>query len=495
MEKIHTSRELTALPLARLCELLHAREVSAAEVTGAYLAAIDERDGGVNAGVNAYITVTDTLAFENGAAADAMLSAGTGGILCGVPCSVKDNMALRGVKMTCASRMLSDFVPPYSATVCEKLWCGGAVILGKTNMDEFGMGSASEKSLFGAVHNPLDLLRSAGGSSGGAAASVAAGMAAFALGSDTGGSARQPAAFCGLVAMKPTYGRVSRYGLVELASSLEQICPITRTVRDNAMVLSVICGRDVRDMTTFDAVPDFGCAGSVTDTSVKGLRVGVFADFEKYCEAGVTRCIRRSAEKLSALGAVVEEVVMPSPALARDIYLITMAAEASSNLARYDGIRYGHRASDETDVIDTRSEGFGEEVRRRIIAGSYALSSVYRGDYYGKVKAAQQALCRRMEEIFLQYDMLLMPTTGTTAFPLGSFDDSPTGLYDSDSFAVYANLTGCPAITLPCGGAEGLPVGVTLMGTKRSEGRLYGVAEALEGALQREVEQEVTRYA
>lgn len=478
--------EIVSLTVAELSERLRSREISASEATEAYLSRIRERDGDIHA----YITVTDTLAMENAALADSMIASGQGGALCGIPCSIKDNITVKGFPTTCASRMLRDFVPPYSASVCEKLWAKGAVVLGKTNLDEFAMGSSCEKSVFGPTHNPLDLSRSAGGSSGGAAGSVASGEAAFALGTDTGGSARQPASFCGLVSMKPTYGLVSRYGMVELASSLEQICPITRTVRDNALVLSAICGRDNRDMTTLPHSFD----GAFTEDCVPKLKVGVFADFDRFCTSAVAESVRRGAEKLRRLGADVDEVELPSPDLAKDIYLITMAAEASSNLARYDGIRYGHSSE---DVTASRSEGFGEEVRRRIITGSYALSSTYKGDYYRKIKAAQRELCRRVEEIFLIYDVILMPTVGTAAFPLGSFDLSPTGLYDSDRFTVFANLTGCPAVTVPCGacgGENGLPVGVSLMGRKLSESVLYGAASALEQELKNEIAAEVKRY-
>ena len=310
------------------------------------------------------------------------------------------------------------------------------------------------------------------------AASVAAGEAAFALATDTGGSARQPASFCGLVSMKPTYGLVSRYGMVELASSLEQICPVTRTVRENGLVLSAICGKDQRDMTTLSDGYDKAFEGAREEVS--GLKIGVFGGFERFCDGEVAKCVGRSAERLCGLGAGVEEVQMPSPALARDIYVITMAAEASSNLARYDGIRFGNSAG---DVVSSRSEGFGEEVRRRIITGSYALSSTYKGDYYGQVSAAKRKLCAMIDEILGTYDVILMPTVGTAAFPLGSFDDSPEGLYNNDQFTVLANLTGCPAITVPCGYDGGLPVGVTLMGRKLSEMMLYGAAAALEREL------------
>lgn len=473
---------ITKLNVRELSSALRSREISAEETAEAYLANIREKDGEIHA----YITVTDALARGNAAAADRMLAEGTGGVLCGIPFSVKDNIAVKGIPTTCGSHMLRDFVPPYSASVCEKLWGEGAVVLGKTNLDEFAMGSSSEKSVFGPTHNPLDLTRSAGGSSGGAAASVASGEAAFALATDTGGSARQPAAFCGLVSMKPTYGLVSRYGMVETASSLEQICPITRTVEDNALVLSAICGRDPRDMTTLSDAIKLDKFGE--NFCVSELKIGVFADFGKYCDSVVTQCVSRMAEKFRRLGASVDEVTMPSPDLARNIYLITMAAEVSSNLARFDGIRYGHSSA---DVTASRSEGFGEEVRRRMITGAFALSSVYKGDYYRKIKAAQGELCRRIDDIFQKYDIILMPTAGTLPFPLGSYDDSPEALYDSDRFTVYANLTGCPAITVPCGGRNGLPVGGMLMGRKRSEGMLYAAALALERELKDEIAGEV----
>jgi len=487
MKKTDNVRSLTAWELS---EALRAGALSAAEVTEEYLAAVREREPDIHA----YITVTEKLARENAASADIRLREGTGGALCGIPFSVKDNLTVKGYPTTCASRMLADFVPPYSATVCEKLWEEGAVVLGKTNMDEFGMGSSCEKSVFGPTANPLDPTKVPGGSSGGAAASVAAGEAAFALGTDTGGSARQPAAFCGLVSMKPTYGLVSRYGMVELASSLEQICPITKDVRDNALVLSAICGEDSRDMTSLP-----GCGGDFTGLNGElpggmgeggRLRIGIFAGFDAFCDDITARCVGRAAGTLSGFGVTVDEVQLPSPDLARDIYMITMAAEASSNLARYDGIRYGSAAG---DVTETRSAGFGEEVRRRIITGTFALSSLYKGDYYRKIKSAGAELCRLVDALFETYDMLIMPTAGTTAFALGAYDRDPGGLYSSDRFTVYANLTGCPALTIPCGGDGVLPCGLTLMGPKRSEKRLYETAAVLEAEWKDIIGREVKR--
>lgn len=478
--------EITALSLRALSALLHERKISAVEATEAYLRAIERNEGAVGA----YITVTDSLARENAVAADRILgrAPGEADALCGVPFSIKDNIAVRGARMTCASRILSNFVPVYSATVCEKLWERGAVALGKTNMDEFAMGSACETSAFGPTYNPLDLARSPGGSSGGAAASVAAGEAAFALGTDTGGSARQPAAFCGLVAMKPTYGRVSRYGMTELASSYDQICPITRTVADNALVLSAVCGCDRRDMTSLsEEAADFTAFATTSVDSLVGLRVGLMADFSAFCEPAVSRSASRAAKKLERLGATVEEVALPSPDMALAIYMLTMAAEASSNLARYDGIKYGRA---EEDAASSRSVGFGEEVRRRILIGTRVLSSGEAGDYYRRATAARRELVRRMDEIFRVYDVILTPTTGSVAFPVRADGENPTSRYESDRFSVYANLTGCPAVTLPCGGDGALPCGATLMGRRLSEGTLYRAAALLEEELREEVERE-----
>lgn len=480
----YTDHEIVALSLTDLAKELRKRTLSAAEVTEAYLSNIHRKEDSVHS----YISVTESLARENAVAADRLLAEGKGGALCGCPCSIKDNITVKGYPTTCASRMLYHFVPPYSATACEKIWREGGVVLGKVNMDEFAMGSSCEKSVFGPTHNPLDLTRSPGGSSGGSAASVAAGEAVFSLGTDTGGSARQPAAFCGLVSMKPTYGLVSRYGVVELASSLDQVSPITRNVADNAQVLSAICGYDKKDMTSLDDTYDKDYL--TASVNITGLKVGVIADFESFCDHTVTMGVHRTAEKLRRLGAFVDEAILPSPDMALNIYVITTAAEASSNLARYDGIKYGYSTN---DVITSRSTGFGEEVRRRIITGTYVLSSTYKGDYYRKIKVAERELCRRVDELFHIYDIILMPTTGSVAFCLGAFDQAPTSLYSSDMFTVYANLTGCPAITIPCGGDGVLPCGVTMMGRRMSEKLLYGTAAVLEAELSDDVNAEVKR--
>jgi len=494
---------IISLSAAELSAELHCGNISAHEAAEAYLSRIFSCDSVINA----YITVTEEFARRNADSADRILKNKEGGALCGIPFSVKDNIMVKGCPATCASEMLRGFVPPYSAEVCEKLWREGCVLLGKVNLDEFAMGSSCEKSIFGATHNPIDISCSPGGSSGGSAASVASREAAFSLGTDTGGSARQPAAFCGLVAMKPTYGLVSRYGMVEFASSYDQISPVTRNVSDNALVLSAICGHDKKDMTSIsqEYSTDFLTHG----LNIQNLRVGVISDFEKACDEAVARCVYRVAEKLSGLGAAVDTIALPSPEAALEIYIITSAAEASSNLARYDGIKYGASASNaelntaggfngktsREYMLEVRSAGFGEEVRRRIVTGTYALSSAYNGDYYRRIKNAKDRLCARVEDIFEVYDIILMPTTGSVAFPLGSFDDSPTNLYGSDKFTVYANLTGCPAITIPSGGNGILPCGVTLMGRRLSEKMLYGTAALLEEELYSYVKAEVRSEA
>lgn len=470
--------EITSLSVCALAEAVRTRQLCVDEVLSAYLPSVEADE------INAYITKTADLAREQARCVNDRLSAGEAPVLCGVPFAVKDNFAVEGVPMTCASEILRDFVPPYSATSYERAVSAGGILLGKTNLDEFAMGSSCERSVFGATKNPLDMTKSAGGSSGGSAAAVAAHEAAWAIGSDTGGSARQPAAFCGVCAMKPTYGAVSRYGLTEFASSLDTVCPITRSVRDNAAVLEALIGRDGRDMTSLDL-----CGTRYTDeleNGVRGLKIALVDGFEAFAEESAVCGVRRSAEALRRLGADVVTVSLPYLHEAVEIYLTVSAAEASSNLARYDGIRYGMSADGESaadKIKRTRSAGFGTEVKRRILTGTFALSSVLTGDYYRRVKSAQADICRRIYDLFEKIDILLMPTTSGTAFDLGSFDDSPTEMYGSDRFTVLANLTGCPAISVPYFGGEKLPVGVMLMGKRLSEGTLYRAAYAIESEL------------
>ncbi|MBE6541538.1 MAG: Asp-tRNA(Asn)/Glu-tRNA(Gln) amidotransferase subunit GatA [Ruminococcaceae bacterium] len=485
-----TTDEITNLTVAELSNEIRSRNLSAREITEAYLSRIEKCDSDINS----YITVTRDIALSAADEADRRIRTNENAgehRLAGIPFSVKDNINVKGTKTTCASKILSEFVSPYSASVFEKIEGVGGVLLGKTNLDEFAMGSSCEKSYFGAVKNPLDPARSPGGSSGGAAASVAARMAPWAIGTDTGGSTRQPASFCGLVSMKPTYGLVSRYGVAELASSLDTVSPITKTVYDNALVLSSMCGRDTRDMTSIE--PDGDLLGEIGE-EIKGLKIGLMKDYEGLCTEGMAGSLRRAAGILESLGAEVEYVTLPPSNISLDTYMVMTSAECSSNLARYDGVKYGYSSGGESyaDImIGSRSAGFGDEVKRRIVTGAFVLSSTLHGDYYRKVKAVQLRICKMIDEIFGKYDMVLTPTTSGKAFRLDKYAEDPVELYGSDIFTILANLTGCPAITLPCGGDGKMPYGAMLMGKKLSEAKLYRTAYALEDALKPYVKEEV----
>ncbi len=483
--------EIVNLTVSELSDRLRARELSAAEVTEAYLGRIRATEPDVHA----YITVTEETARRDAELADAVLSAekGKSPVLCGIPYALKDNIATAGIKTTCASRMLENFIPTYSAGVYEKISKSGGVLLGKNNLDEFALGSSCEKSYFGSSRNPLDTERSPGGSSGGSAATVAAKSAPWSIGTDTGGSARQPAALCGVVSMKPTYGLVSRSGVVEFSSSLDTVSPITRDVYDNALVLGCIAGRDARDMTSLDSGEIYtdGIAGGVRD-----LKIGVFSGYENSCSSGCAYAVKRAGETLEKLGASLGEALLPTTDIILSAYLVISAAEASSNFARYDGLKYGYSAPGDSyaDIMkNSRALGFGEEIKKRILAGGYALSSSDGEDYYRSAKSAQAELCRLIEYMWCRFDIIIMPTTEDVAFRLGSFDDDPAGMYKSDSFTTIANITGCPAITIPAGGDGKLPYGVTLMGKRRTEKKLYRAAYALEDALKGYIATEVAR--
>ena len=453
---------------------------SATEVLDAALAAIDAgRD------LHAFNHVMEATARTRAAAIDRAVAAGeTVGPLAGVPVALKDNMCTRGEPTTCSSRILDGWRPPYDATVVERLDAAGAVVVGKTNLDEFAMGSSTENSAFGPTLNPHDPSRVPGGSSGGSAAAVAAGMVPVALGSDTGGSIRQPAALCGVVGVKPTYGGVSRYGLVAFASSLDQIGPFATTVQDAALVHEVIAGHDARDSTSIPRPAP--ALRDQLDLGVDGLRVGVIREFTgEGIDADVLARTRAAAEALAAAGASVDEVSVPDAIYGLSAYYLIAPAEASSNLARYDGVRYGLRVDAPTTAemnTATRTAGFGDEVKRRIMLGTYALSAGYYDAYYGKAQRVRTLIRRDFDAAYERFDVLLSPTSPCTAFPLGAKAD-PLAMYYNDVCTIPSNLSGQPAISVPFGtGDDGLPVGVQVLAPTLGEPMMYRVAAALEAA-------------
>ncbi|WP_274953799.1 Asp-tRNA(Asn)/Glu-tRNA(Gln) amidotransferase subunit GatA [Angelakisella massiliensis] len=459
---------------------LLAKECSAVEITESVLERIDACEEKVGA----YLTVTGEQAKAAAAKVDAKIAAGEEiHPLAGIPMGIKDNICTKGVTTTCASKMLYNFVPPYNATVMDKLEGVDAVMIGKLNMDEFAMGSSCENSHFKLTHNPRALDRVPGGSSGGSAAAVAAGEAVVTLGSDTGGSIRQPAACCGIIGLKPTYGSVSRYGLVAFASSLDQIGPMGRTVEDVANLYSVICGRDPMDATSARReYPDFAAQIS---GDVQGMRIGLPKEyFGPGVEEGVRAAVMDSIHTLERKGAKVVELSLPSTDYALSAYYIISSAEASSNLARFDGVKYGYRAEGYTSLTDmyerTRSEGFGDEVKRRIMLGTFVLSSGYYDAYYNRAKLLQKTIAEEFAAAFEQCDIIATPTTPTTAFRLGENVGDPLKMYASDICTVTVNIAGLPAISLPCGMVDGLPAGLQLIGPRFSEGRLFNVSRALE---------------
>lgn len=461
--------------------LLDSGDVTSVELTAAVL----ERIGQVEESVKAFVTVTEDLAMQQAEAADARITAGDVEPLTGVPMVLKDNMITKGVRTTCSSRMLENFVPPYDATVTEKLYGQGAVLVGKGNLDEFAMGSSNENSAFHATHNPWALGRVPGGSSGGPAAAVAADECMFALGSDTGGSIRQPAALCGIVGMKPTYGLVSRFGLVAFASSLDQIGPLTKDVRDCAITLSAIAGNDAMDSTSLNMdVPDYTQA-LVED--LKGLRIGVPVEyFGEGLEPGVEGAVRDAIDVMRSLGAEVEETSLPSTPYALAVYYIIAPSEASANLARYDGVKYGFSVQDADGVWDalekTRQHGFGPEVKRRIMLGTYALSAGYYDAYYLQAQRVRTLIRREFEDVFARFDAVVMPTSPTVAFKLGEKTADPLQMYLNDILTIPTNIAGIPGMSVPAGMSDGLPVGLQIMGPTLSEETLLRIAYAYEQA-------------
>jgi aspartyl-tRNA(Asn)/glutamyl-tRNA(Gln) amidotransferase subunit A len=436
--------------------------------------------------VKAYLTVTSDAALEQADRADKQRTSGKASPALGVPIAIKDNMCTAGIRTTCASKILGNFVPPYDATVVCRLNEAGYVMPGKVNMDEFAMGSSTENSGFFATRNPWDLERIPGGSSGGSAAAVAAGECIAALGSDTGGSIRQPAACCGVVGLKPTYGRVSRFGLVAFASSLDQIGPITKDVRDSAILMNIIAGHDPKDSTSADIpVPDFTIS---LMKDLKGMKVGIPKEyFIEGMDPEVDKAVRDAVKALEGLGAQVVDVTLPHTGYAVATYYILATSEASSNLARYDGVKYGFRAEGAKDLLDqymkSRSQGFGPEVKRRIMLGTYALSAGYYEAYYKKGQQVRTLIKRDFEEAFKTVDVIATPTAPTAAFKIGEKSSDPLQMYLSDIFTISVNLAGIPGISIPCGFTKGnLPIGLQLLGRHFDEGSILRAAYSYEQA-------------
>ncbi len=473
--------ELTAL---QLLDMLKKREISSYEITDALFKRIEERNG-----INAYISLFKGYAYKEAREADELYESGNieGKGILGIPIAIKDNITLKGYPTTCASKILENFIAPYDATVVERILEKGGVIIGKTNMDEFAMGSSTETSYFGPTLNPHNPERIPGGSSGGSAAAVADNQAIFALGSDTGGSIRQPASLCGVVGLKPTYGLISRFGLVAFASSLDQIGPITKDVKDAALLLNVIAGYDKRDSTSVNIeIPDY-LEG--IEEGIKGIKIG---KPEEYFIEGVDREIKERIEKIIKLvekeGAIFEDMSLPHTEYAVADYYIIAPSEASSNLSRYDGVKYGYRSKSgdaENDLLEmyfnTREEGFGPEVKRRILLGTYSLSSGYYDAYYLKALKVRTLIKEDFDKAFEKYDVLITPTTPTVAFKLGEKVNDPLQMYLSDIFTISVNLAGIPAISIPAGkNSEGLPIGVQIMTKHFNEKLLLRVAYAIE---------------
>ena len=473
--------DLFRLKAHELQQKLSRREVSAVEITQSVLARADK----VDSTIQSFITRTPEAALAQAKRVDEKLARGENvSPLAGIPGALKDNMCTKGIKTTCASKILANFVPPYDATITEKLAAADAVIVGKANMDEFAMGSSTENSGFFVTRNPWDTERVPGGSSGGSGAAVAAGEAIWSLGSDTGGSIRLPAAYCGVVGLKPTYGRVSRYGLVAYASSLDQIGPFARDVRDCALVLGAISGHDRRDSTSIDApVPDYT---TKLAAGVKGLKIGLPREyFVAGMQPEVEAAIRRSIDELVKMGAELVEVSMPNTQYALATYYLIATAEASSNLGRYDGVGFGHRGEG-SDIVSmykrSRAEGFGPEVQRRIMLGTYALSSGYYDAYYLKALKVRTLIKQDFDRAFGKVDVLIAPIAPTTAFKIGEKVEDPLAMYLVDVCTIPSNLAGVPALSLPCGFVEGLPVGMQIIGPHLSEATLLQVAYTFEQA-------------
>ena len=472
---------LHTLSVAALAAGLRQKQFSATELAQHFIARSEAHNGLLNG----YITLTPERALADAAAADARLASGQAGPLTGIPLAQKDIFCTDGIRTTCGSRMLENFVSPYDATVVERLAAAGTVLLGKTNMDEFAMGSSNETSYYGLVRNPWDTARVPGGSSGGSAAVVAARLAPVATGTDTGGSIRQPAALTGISGIKPTYGRVSRYGMIAFASSLDQAGIMAPSAEDCALFLEAIAGFDPRDSTSVDVpVPAYSAE---LGQSVKGLRIGVVREFmEGGLDPANAALIRAALQVYADQGAEIVDVSCPNMGMSVPTYYVVAPAECSSNLSRFDGVRFGHRCADPKDLMDlykrSRGEGFGAEVKRRIMTGAYVLSAGYYDAYYLKAQQVRQLISREFAAAFMQADVLVGPTSPTPAFKIGDKVDDPITMYLNDIYTIGANLAGLPAMSIPCGELEGLPLGLQLIGPHFAESRLLSAAHAYQQA-------------
>ncbi|WP_457641912.1 Asp-tRNA(Asn)/Glu-tRNA(Gln) amidotransferase subunit GatA [Persephonella sp.] len=469
--------ELWKKSLKELSELIKSKEVKPSEIVESFAKRTEE----VEPKINSYVTnLIDRALQEAKEKDDQLVSMESIPELFGVPVAIKDNISTKDIRTTCSSKILENYIPPFDATVIEKLKENGYIITGKTNLDEFAMGSSTENSAFFVTKNPWDLNRVPGGSSGGSAAAVAAGIAPAALGSDTGGSIRQPAAFCGVIGLKPTYGRVSRYGLVAFASSLDQIGTFTRTVEDTAILMNIISGKDPKDSTSANVdVPDFT---TYLGKDIKGVKIGIPEEFfVEGLDPQIKDIVLNSAKELEKEGAQLVNISMPTTRYAIEAYYIIAPSEASSNLARYDGVRYGYRTSEYKDLEEmyskTRDEGFGAEVKRRIMLGTYSLSSGYYDAYYLKAQKVRTLIYKDFMNAFEKVDIILTPTTPDVAFKIGEKVDDPLQMYLSDIFTVSVNMAGVPGISIPCGFKGGLPVGLQLIGKPFDEGTLIKVAD------------------
>ena len=463
--------------LAQLAAGLRAKEFSSVELARLFLSRIEKSQPVLNA----FVSVTAEQALAAAAAADKQLAAGEGSAITGVPLVHKDIFCTDGVLTTCGSRMLSNFVAPYDATVVTKLKAAGLVMLGKANMDEFAMGSSNETSYYGPVRNPWNTALVPGGSSGGSAAAVAARLSPVATATDTGGSIRQPAALCGVTGFKPTYGRVSRYGMIAFASSLDQAGVITASAEDAALVMQAMSGFDPKDSTSVDTpVPDYAAE---LNKPLAGLKIGLLKEFfDKGLDPENEQRIREALKVYEKLGATLREVSLPSLPLSVPAYYVVAPAECSSNLARFDGVRFGHRAENPKDLLDlykrSRGEGFGAEVKRRIMTGTYVLSAGYYDAYYLKAQRVRRLIADDFARAFKEVDVVMGPTAPTVAFPIGAKTADPITMYLNDIYTIGANLAGLPAVSIPCGFAQGLPVGLQIVGAHFNESRLFNVAHA-----------------